>query len=102
MNPNSPAPSPKPPKDANPSQYYKVQHSEKVVPEPIVIKPANKKYLKYAGICVAVAFVSAIIAVVTNIAGFVFELISTVALIAAFVFFVRWALKTIDRSITTK
>lgn len=104
MNPTAPAPAPpsKPSKDANASQYYKVQHSENLAPEPVVIKPANKKFLKYAGIAIAVGVMSAIIAVVTNIAGFVFELISTVSLITAFVFFVRWSLKTIDKSIPNK
>ena len=104
MNPTAPAPAqpPKSPKNANASQYYKVQHSENLAPEPVVIKPANKKFLRYAAIAMAVGVISAIIAVITNIAGFVFELISTLSLIAAFVFFVRWSLKTIDKSIPNK
>lgn len=104
MNPTAPAPAPttKSAKDANASQYYKAQHSDTAIPDPVVIKPANKKFLKYAGIAIIVGVVSAIIAAITNIAGFVFELISTLSLIVAFVFFVRWSLKTIDKSIPNK
>lgn len=104
MNPSAPAPAPAPKstKEAYASQYYKVQHSENVTPEPVVIKPASKKFLRYAGYCMAAGVISAVIAVVTNIAGFIFELISTLSFIFAFLFFVRWSLKTIDKSISTK
>jgi hypothetical protein len=104
MNPTAPAPAPpvKPLKEANASQYYKAQHSDSTIPEPVVIKPANKKFLRFAAIAMSVGVVSAIVAVITNVAGFIFELISTLSLITAFVFFVRWSLKTIDKSIPNK
>lgn len=93
---------PKPPKDAYASEYYKTIHSEDKKPAPVTIHPAKIKTLKIAGIFLVIGIVFAIIAVVTNIAGLLFELASTASFIASFVYLVIWSLKTIDKSITTK
>lgn len=89
----------KPPKDINASEYYKSQHSDDDKPTPVVIRPARTKNLKIAGILFLSGIVFAIIAVNTNIAGFLLEAASAISFTAAFVYLVIWSLKTIDKSV---